>query len=172
MGFRGTGGVYNQEHPHYDKPALIRAGHIGLAGIIEGKIIGFSPTPESAEKAGGEKELLEKLRNHEAVPGCLQDDTAIFRQAYEMAQKGENTIVWMIEIEVSQETVEKIRDWYETGKESLYNFPEFDGSFKPGEYNCATFPVLMGISIPANTGILRTYIAEMSRKGKKWTGEI
>jgi hypothetical protein len=39
--FRGTGGVYNEDSPHYHEPALVRAGHVGVMGIIEGKIIGF-----------------------------------------------------------------------------------------------------------------------------------
>ena len=38
--FRGTGGVYNAEHPYYSEPALVRAGHVGVAGVIDDKIIG------------------------------------------------------------------------------------------------------------------------------------
>lgn len=73
--YRGTGGVLNKAHPRYSEPALIRAGHVGVIGLVEGdKVIGFHPTPEAAEAAGGERPLLEKLGRHEAVPGRLQDD--------------------------------------------------------------------------------------------------
>jgi hypothetical protein len=43
LAFRGTGGVFDEDHPNYQEPALIRAGHVALADVIEGKIIGFSP---------------------------------------------------------------------------------------------------------------------------------
>ena len=72
--FRGTGGVYNPDHPYHGEPALVRAGHVGVSGVIEGKIIGFHPTSEAAEAIGGEKELLEALKDKQPQPGRLQDD--------------------------------------------------------------------------------------------------
>ncbi|MCI0714026.1 MAG: hypothetical protein L0154_27975 [Chloroflexi bacterium] len=47
--FRGTGGVLNKAHPHYSEAVLVRAGHVGMLGVIEDKIIGFHPTPEATE---------------------------------------------------------------------------------------------------------------------------
>lgn len=31
--FRGTGGVYNTNHPYHDEPALVRAGHVKVLGL-------------------------------------------------------------------------------------------------------------------------------------------
>lgn len=51
--FRGTGGVLNETNPHYNEPALVRAGHVGVMGVIQDGIIGFHPTPEVASELGG-----------------------------------------------------------------------------------------------------------------------
>lgn len=115
VAFRGTGGVIDPDHPYFQQEAgLVRAGHVGLQGVIPGKIIGFSPTPEAAESLGGEQALLEKLVNeHEAQPGCLQDDTRHFQRAYELiVETNGRTTVWEIDVEVSGETLETIKEWY------------------------------------------------------------
>jgi hypothetical protein len=69
--FRGTGGVLNKDHPYYNEPALVRAGHVGLSGVIADKIIGFHPTEAAAEHLGSEEALIEALSRHEPQPGRL-----------------------------------------------------------------------------------------------------
>jgi hypothetical protein len=166
VGFRGTGGVTNTRHPHFREPALVRAGHVAIGGVIPDKLIGFSPTPEAIEAAGGELALLELLKEHIAQVGRLQDDTAIFERAKELAAKGERTVVWQWEVEVADETVETIKQWYNEKKEAKYNFPdEIDGTFQPDEYNCALFPSVLGMPLPSSDGNVNKYIDEMVSKG-------
>lgn len=50
--FRGTGGVLNPDSPYRAEPALVRAGHVGVIGVVEDTIIGFHPTPEITESLG------------------------------------------------------------------------------------------------------------------------
>lgn len=154
--FRGTGGVYNPAHPYHGEPALVHAGHVGVSGVIEGKIIGFHPTPEAAEAIGGEKELLEALRKKQPQPGRLQDDDAYFERATELVEETEGrTTVYVYEVEISEDTLQSIRSWYTEKKSALYNFPQNDGQFKQGEGNCAIFWQRFSIPLPVPTGLIR-----------------
>jgi hypothetical protein len=169
VAFRGTGGVYNHEHPHFNEPALVRAGHVALADVVEGKFIGFSPTPAAAQAAGSEDALLLMLAKREAQPGCLQDDTAVFERAADLADAGERTTVWQLEIDVDDETLSEIRTWYNEKREALYNFPDEDGMFEDNEYNCAVFPSRFKISLPVMSGSVKLYIRAMRLQGAtKW----
>lgn len=160
--FRGTGGVYNSEHPYHDEPALVRAGHVGVSGVIEGKIIGFHPTPEAAEALGGETALLETLKQKKAQHGCLQDDDVYFERASELADETNGrTTVYMYEVEISEDTLENIRLWYTEKKSALYNFPSDDGQFKLGECNCAIFWQRFSIPLPVPTGLIRDIVDRM-----------
>lgn len=112
---------------------------------------------------------MEKLVNHVPQPGRLQDDTAIFKRAKELADAGERTVVWELAIDVTEETVEVIKQWYNEGKEAMYNFPKPDESLEANEYNCATFPAIFGINLPQDTGSIRAYITAMIEKGaRRW----
>jgi len=164
--YRGTGGVYNSDDPYYEEPALVRAGHVGVIGVIDDKIIGFHPTPEAAEALGGEKPLLNALRDQIPQPGRLQDDDEYFRRAHELsdATKGRTT-VYMYEVEISEATLNDIRTWYNEGKEALYNFPD-DGQFKNRESNCAMFWVeWFKIPLPKRTGSIKALAKEMKDEG-------
>lgn len=164
--FRGTGGVYNAEHPYYSEPALVRAGHVGVAGVIDDKIIGFHPTSEAAQAIGGEKALLNALKDKIAQPGRLQDDDEYFKRAHELrdATNGRTT-VYMYEVEISEETLNNIRTWYNDNKEALYNFPD-DGQFKNRESNCAMFWVeWFKIPLPKRTGSIKVLAKEMKDEG-------
>ena len=136
VAFRGAGGLFNEDHTHYKEPGLIRAGHVGLQGVIAGQIIGFSPTPEAAEKLGGEAKLLEALGQYLAQSGRLQDDTAIFRRAHELADKTNGrTTVWEMDVEISEETLQLIREWYNSKRTALYNLPrQTPPQFSENEY--------------------------------------
>lgn len=155
--FRGTGGVYNKDHPFYSEPALVRAGHVGVIGIVEDKIIGFHPTPEAAEATGGEKALLEALKQKKPQPGRLQDDDAYFERAFELIEATDSrTSVYMYDVEISEGTLKQIRSWYNEGKEALYNFPHEDGQFNEQESNCAMYWVeWFKIPLPKRTGNIK-----------------
>ena len=165
LGFRGTGGVTDQENRHFSEPALVRAGHVAIGGVIPDIFIGFSPTPEAAEVAGGELELLKLLKAHIAQPGCLQDDTIVFHRAKKLSADNKRVTVYKLNIEVSDETLETIKEWYNEKKEAKYNFPNKDGTFEPDEYNCGTFPALLGVPIPSSSGLIESYLQVMKDKG-------
>jgi hypothetical protein len=170
LGFRGTGDF---DHPQYaHEPALIKAGHVGLQLEGDERVFGFHPTVAAAEQAGGEKALIELLKEHQAQDGTVQEDTAIFQRARALAQQGERTTVWVIAYEFTTAEFEafqnQLLDWYVHEKIFRYNFPKTDGSFNLGEYNCALFPKLLGLAIPSLDGNLRVYIEALKRGGTEW----
>ncbi|MEM9950224.1 MAG: hypothetical protein AAF846_01380 [Chloroflexota bacterium] len=161
--FRGTGGVYNVDHPYCGEPALVRAGHVGVIGVIKDKIIGFHPTPDATEALGSEKLLLNALKDKVPQPSCLQDDSRYFERAYQLrdATNG-RTAVYMYEVEISDKTFDEIRTWYNEGKEALYNFPNDDGQFEDKQSNCAMFWVeWFNIPLPERTGKIRRLTEKM-----------
>jgi hypothetical protein len=161
--FRGTGGVYNEDHPFYSEPALVRAGHVGVMGIVENKIIGFHPTPEAAEAAGGEKALLNALKQMKPQPGRLQDDDAYFERAFELIEATESrTTVYVYDVEISEETLNQIRSWYNESKEALYSFPNDNGQFAKAQSNCAMFWLTwFNIPLPKQTGSIKDLVEIM-----------
>lgn len=162
--FEGTGNVMLTRQTKYDtEPALIRAGHVGIMGVIPDKIIGFSPTPEAAEKAGGELQLLQLLIDHIPQPGRLQDDTEIFQRAKLLASEGAPTTVYKFMLDVSESTVDTLKEWYNETKEAQYTFPNFNGSFAENTYNCATFPGLLGVPLPVVEGRIKRLIAKLDQ---------
>jgi filamentous hemagglutinin len=168
IAFRGTGGF---ENPKYASlPALIKAGHVGLKFENDETIYGFHPTSAAEIAAGGEKGLMELLLNHVAQEGSWQDDTLIFKQAHGLSQSGERTKVWALAQEISDEAYAEIiaasKQWYTDDKlRAKYNLPNRDGDFQSGEYNCATFPSVLGVKLPINNGIVAIYIEAMKNQG-------
>lgn len=167
IAFRGTGGFYN---PKYQSlPGLLKAGHVGFKFEDDPIIYGFHPSSKAEEQAGGEDKLLEALLSHEPQEGVLQDDTAIFVQAYQKHQTGERTKVWVLEQSVSDDEYQKIKQetmqWYNSGKVFMYNLPQRDGTFNENEYNCAVFPKLLNITIPLDNGKVYEYIEKMIELG-------
>ena len=161
--FRGTGGVYNEDHPYYGEPALVRAGHVGVIGIIEDRIIGFHPTPEAADAIGGEKALLDALRQTKPQPGRLQDDVSYFERAAQLVDTTNGrTTVYVYDVEISEETLNKIRSWYNEGKEALYSFPNASGQFAENHSNCAMFWLTwFSIPLPKQTGSIKELVEIM-----------
>lgn len=165
LAFRGTGGFNNPQYKN--EPALIKVGYVGILFEGDNRIFGFHPTSEAAEAAGGQDNLVALLKQRIAQQGRIHEDTTVFERAYALNQQGERTRVIALTYEVSEETFQRVRqtllEWYNTGKTFQYNFPFRDGSFNEGEYNCATFPKLLGIVIPSEDRLLFNYIAEMER---------
>jgi hypothetical protein len=145
--------------------ALIRTGHVALGGVISDKLIGFSPTPQAIEAAGGEMELFKLLRAGKAQPGCLQDDTTVFLRAKELSTLNKNIEIWELDVEISIEILTTIKAWYNEKREALYNFPDNKGRFEAGQYNCAIFPVVLGVPIPISNGQLYPYVEAMVKNG-------
>lgn len=157
--FRGTGGVLNKDHPYHDEAPLVRAGHVGIANVIEGKIIGFHPTPEAVVAAGGVEALLNALSEYQPQPGCLQDDTRYFERADELVESTNGrTTVYTYDAEISTDALKSIRIWYDEEREATYNFPYNDGQFASSDSNCATFWMRFGVELPVRTGSIRTIV--------------
>lgn len=167
VGFRGTGGFYNPKYKA--EPALIKAGHIGIQFEDDARIFGFHPTLTAEDEAGGEDAIVELLRSHVPQTGCVQDDTAIFERANVLFNQGERTEVLALIYEVSEEAFQKIKqtllEWYNIKKEFQYNFPDEEGQFEENQYNCATFPELLGLTLPVKDGRLAFYIEKMLEQG-------
>lgn len=147
---------------------LVIAGHVGIQFENDSIIYGFHPTKGAERKAGGEREIVELLKNHIPQPGCIQDDSGVFVEAHE-----QSLTVYYLTYEYTEAEYQKIKDtfyrWYNEEKEFLYNFPQPAGGFPEGEYNCSTFPTLLGIPVPHQTGYIHLIIAAMVRDGaQEW----
>lgn len=183
VGFRGGGfrnSVFAQEDP------LIKAGHVGLFFENEkGLIYGFHPTAEASAAVGGEKNLIEKLKNHEVVDGCLQNDTHIFERAQELYVKIKNgTIdlpeitqdrsdqfeVWMYEIELPDNEFERVRQlvtqWYNEQTRFNYTFPHQQLNVEWD--NCVTFPRRLNLPILGDSGQIQACVEVFKAKGALW----
>jgi len=140
IAFQGTGGVFNSDSPYYGRePGLVRAGHVGLEGVIPDKIIGFAPTPEAAEVAGGDQPLLDMLGEYVAQEGRLQNSLEVFLRALELIEEtGGRTTIWELEIEVLDICLNRIRAWYNDKCRATYNFPNprIPGEFLPRVRQC------------------------------------
>ena len=170
LAFQGLG-----RHPKYQaESGLIQIGHVGLSFIEEElTIYGFHPTAEAVIQAGGEEGLLARLRSRIRQPGIIQIDTVHFLRAHELAQHGVANhttevvaLVYDLPDEDCQRMHTQIQDWQQTGREFWYNFPQRGkGLFNPDEYNCATFPSLLGLNLPTNNGLIRPYVQAMRDAG-------
>lgn len=167
IAFRGTGGFNNPSYK--DEPALIKAGHVGIQFEGDERIFGFHPSPQAESVAGGEEKITDLLKDHIPQPGIVQIDTLIFERAFHLARQGERTEVLALTYELPDDTFEKacqtLLQWYNIQKVFWYNFPPIEGSFKEDEYNCATFPQLLGLEIPSKDGVLHNYLNEMREQG-------
>jgi hypothetical protein len=171
LGFRGTGFA----DPQYaTEPALIRAGHVGIAFEDDPPLIlGFHPTEAEIARVGGEEAAIEWLKENEPLDGALQADYAIFARAYALSQAGARTEVWQMVLEVPDEEYERIRAvatrWYTEGTVFTYTFPvrgQLPGSDRD---NCATFPRRLGLPIPEPSGQLTKYVAELEKAAERWS---
>jgi hypothetical protein len=132
IAFRGMNELHNPENR---EPALVKVGHVGLRFEDDERIFGFSPSKEALDTAGSEQALIEKLKNNEPQAGCVRDDTAIFKRAYELNQQGnKRTEVFYLlcadlpEIEYSRVKAQ-VLEWYNTQKSmAWYNFPQKRGA--------------------------------------------
>ena len=165
---------------------LLVAGHIGIS-LDGGKtIIGFTPkTPDGM----GAAEVLQRLKDHEAFPGVVKDDTAIFREAEEMARlHGWSTqpisAVQLVDTPKKMEVVDKAAKMsgMQPGEHGFgYSFPlrpeqrGADGeNFAPSNgfpaqcvANCGVLPDKIGVPIPEPSGNVKLFMPEL----QKWADE-
>ena len=163
LGFDGT---TFRDKRYIEKHPLIRSGHVGLQFEDDPRIWGFSPSPAAEKAAGSIEALINQLKNHLRQPGIIQDDTLVFHEAHSMYRDGEPlTEVLILTYEVSAADFYRIKqtllEWYNTKKEFWYNFPTWEGTFNQDEYNCATFPQVLGLPLPSENGLLETYLRLM-----------
>lgn len=170
IGFRGTG---FSDDRYTQEPALVRAGHIGLA--FEGAeflILGFHPTAEASAAFDDEEAAIEWLKEGNSLPGTVQEDSAIFERAFVLAEQGARTIVWQVSIELDDSEFERvfsqIFQWYTEKTTFTYAFPSRGMDSPTDQDNCATFPRRLGLSIPEPTGQLVKYMAALEAIGQRW----
>ncbi|MEZ4403887.1 MAG: hypothetical protein R3B06_27940 [Kofleriaceae bacterium] len=187
-GFRGVqfvDGVYWKKLPpdklygvrrELERNPLLHYGHVGVS--FDGGHTIHGLTPSSAGMTADE--LLKKVLNHEPVPAIVQDDTATFRRARELAAEG-----WDLEVStaaLSMDDATRTAAFGEnarleaassakepTGKD--YQFPYDELSEQGSHYandqsrNCATYPQMLGLCVPEPSGQLRDYIPKL----KEWS---
>jgi hypothetical protein len=174
IGFRGLG--FTKDFKNED--ALIRAGHVGWQLEGDKRIFGFHPTKEAVDKVGGDDAAIEWLKEHKTLDGAVQVDNAIFERANELVPileaKGAKRIprVWQQTIELSDEEFQRIKEivelWYTQNKTAAYGFPSPTSGTEVN--NCATFPRVLGLPLPEETGQLSAYIPKLEALGEPWQG--
>jgi hypothetical protein len=163
---------------------LIKAGHVGISFNRGRTIYGFFPTDEAM--AAIDREFAEGiewvngkimrstedfLKEEGALMGQVRDDTWVFKLANELAGPTQgHTALMQKTIAVSRGELlqmhrQVLRD-VQAGSQRFppqwYRFPSRDGSPMPlGCNNCATWPRTLGISLPENSGNLRSYLPQL-----------
>lgn len=104
------------------------------------------------------------------MDGSVYNDRPTFDLAFELAQQGEQTTVWILGIDVDDATLEHVRttllQWYNEGEIGIYGFPRVDDF--PSE-NCITFLRRLNIDLPDQTGSVRRLIEQMIERGaQRW----
>jgi len=152
-----------------DEP-LLWAGHVGIS-FDGGKTI-YGLTPDTGEDSLAT--ILEKLGEHHAYPGKVDDDTEVFERARRMADRFHwNTRPeWAAEL-VDPEVKQRVRSLVlqmKAGPHDLgYSFPleqpengqhfrTADGYPAENIANCAVFPDKIGVAIPEPSGQMRDYM--------------
>jgi hypothetical protein len=170
IAFRGIG---FRKAEFKNEPALVKSGHVGVAFETDPEVIyGFHPSAEAEKALGGEAALINALKNHERQAGKVQIDTEVFVRAYELFQQGVlggQTEVLVLDYELEDEDYQQIRQkfltWHQEETNFWYNFPDEDGKFRAGEFNCAVFPAQAGMPIPVEDGVINRYIEAMRQAG-------
>jgi len=158
---------------------LLYTGHVGISTDGGKMIYGFTP---DYPRDMSPDVLMKSLMAHEAYPGVVQDDTAIFREAERMAKEQRwNTqplsAVELVDAPKKLSVVSQLRRMTESdsGENGLgYSFPLPQP--KNGEHfgpsngfqacdvrNCATFPEKVGIPVPEASGNLKQYMQELEK---------
>jgi len=151
-------------------------GHVGYSFDGGQTIYGFGPSVPEGMSA---YDAVQSLRNGASYPGVISNDTAVFESVANNPAVGRGGVPQTViqqQIPVSQaqfDTMQAAHDSIGGGNPMdnvLYGFPPKGGTAPVGCYfNCATFPSSLGIPIPENTGIMRTYMSQLEQLGTPWT---
>lgn len=173
IGFRGVG---NRDIRYVNEHVLIRAGHVGISWDKGKTIYGFWPSQEVMDALTSQGlNVGQHLKDNGAVLGQVQNDTEVFKRAYELSNQGAQTEVWQISRSVSEEQLEQIVDQVlrqvteGSPYPSWYRWPSPDGMPMPSQCNnCATWPRTVGLQPPENTGQMSKVMGVLKKQGFPW----
>jgi hypothetical protein len=135
----------------------LRFGHAGLSFDGGRTIFGFNPH----KPAGVSMEaFIRRLRAGQSFPGVVLDDTRIFILAQEHGLR-----VVTITYSMNRRDYKLVKKLLESDANNspmrykLYSFPKMDiGGFDANCFNCATYPLSLGMQTPYPSGKLADYI--------------
>jgi hypothetical protein len=156
------------------KDTLMWAGHIGVSFDGGKSIMGFQP---AAPLDVDVESFIVSLMAHDAYPGIVQDDTAVFKRAERYATElGWDTrpirAIQLVDTSAKAALAKRVAEMSAMGpgEHGLgYSFPlpeavdgehfaASNGFCASNVANCATFPAHVGIATPEPTGNARHYI--------------
>lgn len=181
--FQGTGPRFAGYLDPTDSPLLI-TGHVGLQPETF-SIYGLHPPEWAIEEEGGPEAAAERLRGRKGqpkdMPGTIQDDTRVFRQAYQRSLNrppkfGNRLVVYFIDYHCEDDEFERIysqlMEWYTQGAVLRYGWPPIEEE-TPFD-NCATVQRLLGMKIVNfewHQGRIAEYIRIFETIGERWMPE-
>lgn len=190
-GFRGlkfVDGVYWKELPPdklafvqqmFQQDPLLHYGHVGVSFDGGRTIYGLTPPIKGTAELTPAM-VKERVENHIPVPGIIGDDTATFERARALVAHG-----WDLEITVAAQSLDEATlqvafdmnrglartPGQQHGKE--YQWP-YEKPNEHGDYyanastrNCATYPEMIGLCVPEQSGQLRDYIPKLKEWAKQ-----
>ena len=149
-------------YPYINTRPQLLLGHVGIS--LDGRRIwGFSPFAPEIEPV----ELVQRLQRHKSFPGIVQDDTALFHQAQDLADEGYPSQVWMWEQNYSW-LARTLITWPLRG--DVRRSPMDDKSYQlpppnRGCYNCGTYPLSIGVTLPERSGNMTRLMRAIQEKG-------
>lgn len=164
------------------RSALLLAGHVAMSFDGGKTLYGFTPDTPGMSAA----DVVKLLRERKTFPGKVDDDTSHYTIAYEYAKKHG----WKIEVEhvavtfdpselpaIAQRVHDEMAVTARGEHPHAYWFPPKgattppdsvaeNGQAYPGECiaNCATYPRLVGVPIPEQSGRMTDYMVKL----KEW----
>jgi hypothetical protein len=180
LAFQGTGLKYAGYLDPTDSPLLI-TGHVGLEPGTA-SIYGLHPPEWAIQEEGGPDAALQRLRGRRGqskdMPGTIQDDTRVFRQAYERARNRplemRNLLVvfymdYLCEDDKFEEIRSQLMEWYTKGTILRYGWPPIR-SDTPFD-NCVTMQRKLGMPITDfewHKGFMDDYVKIFQESGHVW----
>jgi hypothetical protein len=169
--FRSAGKEFKLHVLQQQQP-LLYAGHVGVS--FDGAIIyGFTPHAPEYQTHAELEVLLQLLRMRVVFSGTVNDDTAVFHAAQDLAD--------MHHARSNVYVLIRLLPWYRTQQlkraiavdmqnspleEKRYRLPLLvEANQDEVCYNCATYLVTLGITLPESTGVLSKFVPAMIAQG-------
>ena len=172
FGFRGAGSARDLMALDAPHPYVV-TGHVGYSFDGGKTIYGFGPKMPDGISAF---EAVQSLRNGASYPGVITDDTAIFRSIANSSAASRGGVPQAViehRISMSHEQFDMIKLAHNAiginspMNNTMYGFPGKNSC----TFNCATFPMSIGIPIPEATGNMRNYMPLLEKLGMPWKPE-